>query len=59
MYFYLETRQSTSKHTASESPVPLAVYNITGQGITSKSELFMLQDTSFCFCFLIYKDVES
>lgn len=47
MYFYLETRQSTSKHTASESPVPLAVYNITGQGITSKSELY-----KFLFLFL-------
>eukprot|EP00105_Crassostrea_gigas_P046499 XP_019930647.1 PREDICTED: platelet endothelial aggregation receptor 1-like [Crassostrea gigas] len=35
-----ETRQSTSKHMASETPVPLAVYNITDQGSTSKSRLF-------------------
>lgn len=37
--FLLETRQSTSKHMAPETPVPLAVYNITDQGTTSKSRL--------------------
>lgn len=52
MYLYSETRQSTSKHTASKSPVPLAVCNITDQRITSKSELYKLQDTRNYF-FLI------
>lgn len=37
--FLLEARQSTIKHMAPETPVPLAVYNITDQGTTNKSRL--------------------
>lgn len=55
MYLYSETRQSTSKHMTSKSPVPLAVCNITGQGITSKSELNKLQDTRNYYFFLFKK----
>lgn len=51
MYLYSETRQSTSKHMTSKSPVPLAVCNITDQRITSKSELYKLQDTRNYFFF--------
>lgn len=44
---------------APESPIPLAVHNITDQGITSKSELFKFK---FKYCYLILilidKDVE-
>lgn len=53
MYLYSETRQSTSKHTASKSPVPLAVCNITDQRITSKSELYKLQDTRNYYFFYL------
>lgn len=53
MYLYSETRQSTSKHMTSKSPVPLAVCNITDQRITSKSELYKLQDTRNYYFFYL------